>query len=185
LALEETSVSRVYLYTIDERNVFEAAGEARNASGFFLAVSKHLGVKHHGWDEASCFSYTLRDENAVKLDKLWADIGNLPRYDALVLAATLDLVWFPWSLLHETTIAMDRIGAFAPTACEIADFLRSWKTPRHGFCFGSSIEDVWDCSNDDDARPWHHRIRFDQTEDTCLDCGVAVVNAITLLKGTP
>lgn len=177
-------MSRVYLYTIDERNVFEDAGEAHNASGFFLAVTKHLGIKHHGWDEASCFSYTLRDENAVKLDKLWQDIGRLPRPDALALAATLDLVWFPWTLIHETIAAMDAIGTVAPTAREIANVMRGWKTPRHGFCFGSSIDDVWACRKDD-AAVWHHHIRFDHAEHICLHCGVTAVNAVTLLKGTP
>lgn len=171
----EAQVSRVHLYAIDRRNIFHDAGEARNSHAFHVSIWRHLGIKHHGWrDDWSWWSDRSANNH---LEKLWADIGRLPRLDGLAMAATFDRCWFPWLLLGETIAALDAIAPHAATAGEAADIMRTWTEPQRGFAFASSLASAWSCNGasgdedeDEDGR-WHHHVRFGKDERVCVRCG--------------
>lgn len=165
-------MSRVYVYTIGERNVFKEVGEARNANAFHVSIWRHLGIKHHGWKDDWSWWSTHGPQGHLEL--LWKDIAKLPRIDGLAMASTFDRCWFPWALLGETAAALDAISSHATTASEVADILREQKDPARGFTFASSLAGAWSCSaieDEDSEGRWHHHVRFGKNEHACCHEG--------------
>lgn len=139
---------------------------AANGHAFHVAIWNHL---------ASTRLSVIGYPSDADLDRLWDGIGLLPRPDGLVLAATFDRCWFPWSWRDEVCSALRAASSYARTSERVADLLARVITlgagPR-GFSFSASVGEGWKCSaaHDCDLDNLHH---IDESGTQCTRCNAA------------